>query len=166
MNVRRSVGVPAHQLQQIGRRATGINGVLGGLQAVEPELALLIGLELAPEVVACLVLGVEDIVLAVGAGLPHVKGGIWDAEAGVDVLDHAVEEGHLAVLGEILDDSGAEVAEGGLGRPEGPENGGGGGLEALVGDDLVVDFIDETMRGRAMSIFLSLLCFISHWFCS
>lgn len=115
MNVCWPVGVPAHQLQQIGRRTAGIDGVLGRLEAVEPELALLVGLELAPKVVAGLVLWVKDIVLAVGAGLPHVKGGVWDAEAGVDVLNDTVEESHLAILGEVLDDSGAKVAEGGLG---------------------------------------------------
>jgi hypothetical protein len=43
-----------------------------------------------------------------------------------------------------LDDAGAEVAEGGLGRPEGTENAGGCRGLAAFGDDLVVDLIDET----------------------
>lgn len=135
--------MPAHQLQQVGRGPARVNGILGRLQAVEPELALLVRLELAAEVVACLVLRVEDIVLAVGAGLPHVEGGVGDAQARVDVAHDTVEEGDLAVLGQVLDDGGAEVAEGRLGGPEGPEDGGRGGLEAFVGDDFVVDLVDK-----------------------
>lgn len=132
-----------HQPQQLSRRPGGINRILGGLQAVEPELALLVGLELAAQVVAALVLRVEGVVLAVGARLPHVEDGVGDAKPGVDVLDDAVEEGDLAVLGQVLHDRGAVVAEGCLGRPEGAQDGGRRRLEALVGDDFVVDFVDK-----------------------
>lgn len=142
--MRRPVRVASHNLEQLRRRARRINRILSRLQAVEPELALLVGLELAAQVVARLVLGVEDVVLAVGASLPHVEDGVGDAEAGVDVLDDAVEKGDLAVLGHVLDDAVAECAEGSLGGPEGAENCGGSGLEALVGYDLVVDFVDKT----------------------
>jgi hypothetical protein len=55
-----------------------------------------------------------------------------------------VEECELAVLGHVLDDAGAVVAEGGLGRPEGAEDARGCGSFSAVGDDLVVDLIDET----------------------
>lgn len=143
MDVGRAEGVAVHHLEELSRGPAGVDGVLGGLEAVEPELAVAIGAELASEVVAGLVLGVEDVVLAVGAGLPHVEDGVGDALAGVDVLDDAVEEGELAVLGHVLDDAGTEVAEGGFGGPEGTEDGGGCGRAAVVGGDGVVDFVDE-----------------------
>ena len=132
-----------HHLEEVARRPRGINRVLCRLEAVEPELAVLVCAELASQVMAGLVLGVEDVVLAVGAGLPHVEDGVGDALVGFGVLDDAVEEGEFAVRGHVLHDAGAEVAEGGFGGPEGAEDGGGGGLEALLGDDFVVDFVDE-----------------------
>lgn len=145
MDVGGAVRVPAHEPQQLRRGTRRVDGVLGGLEAVEPELALVVGLELAAQVVPGLVLGVEDVVFAVGARLPHVEDGAGDADARVDVLDHAVEEGDLRVGGHVLDDGGAEVAEGRLGRPEGAQDGRGGRAEALVGDDLVVDLVDEAV---------------------
>lgn len=93
---------------------------------------------------ARLVLGVEDVVFAVRAGLPHVEDGVGDALVRLCIFDHAVEECEFAVRGHVLDDAGAEIAEGGFGRPEGAEDGGGGGHDALFGYDFVVDFIDET----------------------
>jgi hypothetical protein len=44
-----------------------------------------------------------------------------------------------------LDYAGAEVAEWGVRGPEGAEDGRGCGLEALVGDNLVVDLVNETV---------------------
>jgi hypothetical protein len=51
----------------------------------------------------------------------------------------------------VLDDAAAEWAEWGVGRPEGAENGGGGGICSL-GDELVGNFIDESAY---MSVFIS-----------
>jgi len=141
--MRRTIGMTAHHLEEVARRPRGINRVLRRLEAVEPELAVLVCAELASQVMAGLVFRVEDVVLAVRAGLPHVEDGIGDALVGFGILDYAVEEGELAVGRHVLDDAGAEVAEGGFGGPEGAEDGGGGGLEALLGDDFVVDFVDE-----------------------
>lgn len=50
--------------------------------------------------------------------------------------------GHLAVGVRVLDNGIAEAAERRVGRPEGAENDVGGGRDALLGDDLVGDFID------------------------
>lgn len=143
VDVSRAVRVAAHDAEELSRGTRGVDGVLGGLEAVEPELAVLVGAELAAEVVTRLVLGVVGVVLAVGAGLPHVEDGVGDTLAGVDVADDTVEECELTILGHILDDAAAEVAEGGLGRPERTEDTGGGGSLAAFGDDLVVDLVDE-----------------------
>lgn len=143
VNVSRAVRVTAHDLEELSGGTRCVDGVFCGLEAVEPELAVSIGAELAAKVVARLVLGVVGIVFAVGAGLPHVENGVGDSLSGINVADDAVEECELAVLGHVLDDAGAEVAEGGLGRPEGTENAGGCRGLAAFGDDLVVDLIDE-----------------------
>lgn len=95
-----------------------------------------------------LVLRVEDVVLAVGAGLPHVEDGIGDACARFRVPYHAVEVGELAVCGHVLHDAGAVVAEWSVGGPEGAEDGGGGGGEVFLCYDFVVDFVDETEWSR------------------
>lgn len=124
MNVGGAVGVATHYPQQLGRGAGCVDSILGGLQAVEPEFTILVGLELAPEVVPCLVLGVKDVVLAVGAGLPHIEDGIRDALSGINILDLSVEEGDLTLGGHVLNDSGAEIPEGCLGRPEGSKDSG------------------------------------------
>jgi len=100
-----------------------------------------------------LVLGVVGVVLAVRARLPHVENGVRDALACVCVADDAVEERELAVRGHVLHDAAAEVAEGGVGGPEGAQDGGGGGREVLFGDNGVVDFVDETTDMLAIARF-------------
>jgi hypothetical protein len=117
-----TVWVPAHYLEQITRGAGGVNGVLGWLQAVEPEFAVLVGTKLASKIVTGLILGVEDIVLAVGAGLPHVEDGARDALAGVSVLDDTMEMRELPVFWHVLDNAAAKVPEWCVGGPERSEN--------------------------------------------
>lgn len=46
--------------------------------AVKPVLAVLVGAELAAQVVRRLVLGVLEVVLAVGRGLPDIEDGAGD----------------------------------------------------------------------------------------
>lgn len=135
-----------HDLQQICRGAGSINGVFCWLEAVEPEPAVLVGSEFPSEVVAGLVLGVEDVVFAVGAGLPHVEDGTLDALARLGVLDGAVEECQLAVGWHVQDTAVAVLSERGLGRPEGTEDGGRCGRDTGIRGDLVVDLVDETGR--------------------
>lgn len=136
----------AHDLEQCSRRAGGVNGVLGGLKAVEGEVAVLVGPELAAEIVAGLVFRVEDVVLAVSAGLPHIEHCARNAFASVDVNDLAVEECLLPVLGHVLDHAASKLTEWSFRRPEGSQNGRGCGRNAIGGDDLVVDLVDETIK--------------------
>jgi len=112
MDMRGTIWVTAHHLEEIGGRSRSIDGVLCRLEAVEPELAVLVCAELASQVVARLVLRVEDVVFAVGAGLPHVEDGVGDALVCLCVFDYAVKECEFAVRGHVLDDAGAEIAEG------------------------------------------------------
>ena len=145
VDVSGAVRVAAHDLEERGRRAGGVNGVLGGLEAVKREVAVLVGSELASEVVAGLVFGVKDVILAVGACLPHVEDCAWNALAGLDINDLAVEDCLLSVLGHVLDHAAAKLAERCLRGPEGPENSRGCGGKAVGGDDLVVDLVNETV---------------------
>src|SRR5687767_11289422 len=116
--MRRTVWMTTHDLEELSRGSGGVDGILSRLETVEPKLAVFVGTELAAQVVTCLVLGIEDIILAVGAGLPHIKDGAWNPLSGIDVRDNAMEVGEFAVLGHVLNNAGAKVAEGSLGRPE------------------------------------------------
>lgn len=88
--------------------------------AVQPVLAVLIGTEFAPEVVGALVLGVLEVVLAVGRGLPDVEDGVRDGLAGHQVADDAMHQTHAAVGSRVLDDGASILAERGVGGPKGP----------------------------------------------
>lgn len=119
----------------------------GWLVAVEPILALLVAPELSAEVVGCLVLGVLEVVLAVGARLPDVDDGSGDGLLGVEIGDDAVHQGRLAMGVGVDDDGAAVVTEGGVGGPEGAEDGRRGGLLAGLVDVLVGDLVDEAGGG-------------------
>ena len=95
--MRGSLSVTAHHSEDFGGRTGCVDGVLGGLEAVEVEVSVGVGAELSSEVVLGLVLRVMGVVLAVGAGLPHVEDGVGNSNVGVDVLDGAVEVGELSV---------------------------------------------------------------------
>jgi hypothetical protein len=56
-----------------------------------------------------------------------------------------VHVGYFAVGVGILDNAVSELAEGSIGGPEGAENDIGCGGDALLGDDFVCDFIDESI---------------------
>lgn len=114
--------MPAHYLDQISRGAGGVNGVLGWLQAVEPEFAVFIAAKFPPEIVTGLILRVEDIVLAVGAGLPHIEDGVRDALAGFSILNDTMEKRELPIFWHVLDDATAKVPEWGIRGPERSEN--------------------------------------------
>ncbi len=135
--------MPVHELQQRIARPVGGQRVGGGVVAVEPVLAVLVGAKLAAQVVGGLVVRVLEVVLAVGAGLPDVEDGVGDGLAGEEVGDGAVHAADLAAGGRVLDDGGAVVAEGGVGGPEGAEDGGGGRVNVAFCDDFVCDFVDE-----------------------
>ena len=139
-------GVAAHYRKQLSRGAGGVNGVLSRFKAVEPEFTVFVGAELASEVVAGLIFGVEDVVLAVGAGLPHVEDSVRDALAGVDVFDDTMEKRELPVFWHVLDYVGAKLPEWRFRGPERSENSGGRGSAAIVCNNLVVDLVDETRQ--------------------
>lgn len=123
VNVGRAHGVAIHQRQQLVGRTIGRQGVGSRVVAVEPVFAVLVGPELAAQVVGALVLGVLEVVFAVGAGLPDVEDGVGDGLAGKQVCDGAVHQGDAALGVGVLDDGGAVLAEGGVGRPEGAQDG-------------------------------------------
>jgi hypothetical protein len=142
VDVRRSHGMPVNSLQELPRRTVFGERVGGGAEAVEAVLALVVGLELAAQVVVAEG-RVLEVVLAVTAGLPHVEGDVGDGLVGDEVADHAVHVGDLALV-VVLDDRVAELAPGGVGGPEGAEDGGGSGVVVgVVGLDVVCDFGDE-----------------------
>lgn len=140
-----------HQRQQLIRRPVCRQRIRRGMVAVEPVFAVLVGLELAAQVVGRLVLRVLEVVLAVGAGLPDVEDGVGDGLAGQQVGDGAVHEGDAARGVGVLDDGGAVVAEGGVGGPEGAEDGGGSRVDVALGHDFVGDFINEAV-GDGVSV--------------
>lgn len=123
VNVGRAHGVAIHQRQQLVRRTIGGQRVGSGVVAVEPVFAVLVGLELAAQIVGGLVLRVLEVVFAVGAGLPDVEDGAGDGLAGQQVGDGAVHQGDAAFGVGVLDDGAAVLAEGGVGRPEGAQDG-------------------------------------------
>lgn len=143
MDVSGSHGVAVDSLEECPGRTVDGERVGGGTKAVEPVLALLVGLELAAEVVVGLVVGVLEVVLAVAAGLPHVEGDVRNGLVGDEVADHTVHVCDLAFVC-VLDDGVAELTPGSIGRPEGTKDGGGGGVVVgVVGWDVVGDFSNE-----------------------
>lgn len=123
VNVGRAHGVAIHHRQQLVRRTVGRQRVGSWVVAVEPIFAVLVSLELAAQVVGGLVLRVLEVVFAVGAGLPDVEDGVGDGLAGQQVCDGAVHQGDAALGVGVLDDGGAIVTEGSVGRPEGTQDG-------------------------------------------
>jgi hypothetical protein len=148
-------GGAVHDVEQDTGGTVGRQGVGGRVVAVPEEVSLLIGLELSAEVVLGLV-GVLEVVLAVGRGLPDIENGTDDGGASLHVGENTVHVGDLAVGVGVLNDTVAEGTEGSVGRPEGAENNVGGGGEALLGDNLIGDLIDEA-DGRLVYAFLEFL---------
>lgn len=144
VNVGRTHGRAVHEVEENTGGTVGGERVRSGVVAVPPELALLVGAELAAKVVLGLV-GVLEVVLAVGGGLPDVKNGTDDGSTSLHVLQNTVHEGDLSVGVGVLNDAVAELTEGSVGRPEGTENDVGGGGDTLLSDDLVGDLIDKAV---------------------
>lgn len=111
------------------------------MQAVEVVPAVLIGPELAAEVVVCLVLRVLEVVLAIRRRLPDVDDGVLDRLLGLEVGDDAVHERGLAGV-RTVDDALAVLPEGGVGAPEGAEDGGGCRNLVRLGHVRVRDLVD------------------------
>lgn len=158
MDVSGTHGVSVEGGEERTGGTVGRQGVGGGLVAVEPVLALLVAPELSAQVVGRLVVRVLEVVLAVGRGLPDVDDGAGDGLLGVEVGDDAVHEGDLAVGGRVLDDGAAVLAEGGVGGPEGAEDGGRGGLLARLVHVLVCDLVDEGLEAQNVG---HAVCFVA-----
>jgi hypothetical protein len=75
--------------------------------------------------------------------LPDVNHGTRDGLSGGDFLDNAVHKSDLTLAVWVLNDGIAKLAEGGVGGPEGAEDGGGSGDFAGLGYDLVRDLVDQ-----------------------
>lgn len=146
VNVSGSHGMTVHETKQLVGRTIGGQRVGGRVVAVEPVLAVLVGSELATQVVGRLVLGVLEIVLAVGAGLPDVKDGVGDRLAGDQIADDTVHEADAAFGSRILDNGAAVVTEWCVRRPEGTQDGRRRGVDVAFSDDLVGNFINQPGR--------------------
>lgn len=154
VNMCRTHGRAVHDIQQNTGGTVGGQRIWRGVVAVPVELSVGIRHELSAEVVLGL-LGVLEVVFAVGGGLPDVEHGALDGLACFHVRDDSVHVGDFAIGVGVLDDAVAEFAEGSVGRPEGAENDIGGGGEALFGDDFVCNFVDQSV---IVSYALFLLC--------
>jgi hypothetical protein len=130
-------------MQERRRRTICRERVRSWLVAVEPIPSLLVASELSAQVVGRLVVRVLEVVLAVCTRLPDVEDGAGDGLLGVEICDGAMHEGSLAVGSRVLDDGAAVLPEGRVGRPEGSEDAGGGGLFAGLIDVFVGDFVDQ-----------------------
>jgi hypothetical protein len=113
-------------LEQVADRPVVGDGVIGGEEAPEAELAFLVGEEVGAAVDAAIV--VLHVVEAFLVGLPHLDAGAGDGLAG-DVRDGALDPGRLA--GGAAGHVAAVLDERGVLDEEGAEHGGLGGV--LVG---------------------------------
>lgn len=138
-------GRAVHEVQQHPCGPVGGQRVRCGVVAVPPELAVFVGQELAAQVVVALV-GVLEVVLAVGRGLPDVQHGPDDGLAGFHVGQSAVHVCHLAVGVGVLDDGVTQTAEGSVGGPEGTQDHVGGRRCAVVEHDLVGDLVHQGLQ--------------------
>jgi len=107
-------------------------------------VAILVCAELAAQVVGLLDFRLLEVILAAGRGLPDVDDGVGDGLLGEDICHTAVHEGDLAVVG-AADDGVAVVTEGGVGAPEGAEDGVGGGDVAGLEGHLVCYLVDQSI---------------------
>lgn len=146
MNVSRAEGVTVHDAEKCASSTISGKRIGGWLVAVVPVLALLVCGELAAEVVRLLVVGILEIVLSIRACLPDINDCSRDALLGVEVLDYAMHESHLAVWVWVADDGVAKVAEGRVRGPEGSEDCGGGRRLAGLIDVHVCDLVDKSVE--------------------
>ena len=121
-------------------------------------IAIRIRSELPSQVIRGLVLRVLEIVFPVRGSLPDVNDCVGDSLAGQEIGHLAVHECGMSAGRGVLDDRAARLAERCVGRPEGSEDGGGGGVVAIFGHDFVGDFIDESADCLLESIFFEM-----HW---
>ena len=138
-------GGAVHEAEEDTGGAVGGQRVGSGVVAVPVELSVLVGGELAAQVVFALG-GVLEIVLAVGGSLPDVEDGTGDRLAGLHIFNGTVHESDTTIGLGVLDNAVAESAEGGVGGPEGSEDNVGGGGDTVLGDDLVGDLIDKASK--------------------
>lgn len=144
VNVGRTHGRAVHDIEQNTGGTVGGQRVWGWVVAVPVELSVGVAHKLSAEIVLGL-LGVLEVVFAVGGGLPDVEHGTLDGLAGFHVLEDSVHVGYFAVGIGVLDNAVTKLAEGRVGRPEGSENDIGCGGEALLGDDFVCNLVDESV---------------------
>lgn len=143
VDVGRAHGRAVHDIQQNTGGAVGGQRVWGWVVAVPVELSIGIRHKFSAEIVLAL-LGVLEVVFAVGGSLPDVEHGALDGLAGFHVLDDSVHVGDFAVRVGVLDNAVAKLAERSVGRPEGSQNDIRCGGEALFGDDFVCNLVNES----------------------
>lgn len=144
VNVSGTHGRAVHELEEDTGGTIGRQGVGSRVVAVPVELAILVGLELATKVVLGL-LGVLEVVLAVGRSLPDVENSTLNGSTSLHILEDTVHVCNSATLLVVLNDAVAELTERCVGRPEGAENDVGGGGHALLGNNAVGNLVDESV---------------------
>jgi hypothetical protein len=156
VNVSRTHGRAVHESEEDTSGAVGGERVGSGVVAVPVELAILVRLELATEVVLGLC-GILKVVLAVGGSLPDVEDSALDGSTSLHILEDTVHVCDSATLLVVLNDAGAELTERSVRRPEGAEDDVGGGRHALLGDNAVSNLVDEAVQ----LVSYAFLCFAS-----
>lgn len=154
MNMGRAHWVAIKQIDEFVRRTISRQRVSCRVKAVESVVAVLIGPELAAQVVGNLVLGVLEVVLAIGASLPNVEDGVRNGLLGNGVGDVAMHQRRSALVGRDSDRV-AGLTEGSVRRPEGAENSRGGGLiSTRLLEKLVLNFVNNSIANRLALIIL------------
>jgi hypothetical protein len=131
------------QVQKYTSRSIRRQRIRCRLQAIEIIFSVLITLELPSQIVIRPVLGVLEIVFPVRRRLSDVDDCAWNSLSSQEIGNFAVHEGRVSAGSGILNYATTERAERGVGGPEGPEDGGGGGVRTF-GQQLVGDFVDES----------------------
>ena len=106
-------------------------------------LPVRIGLELAPQVVIDLVVGVLEVVLPIRGSLPDIDDRPRDRFLSHKIRDPPSHQRHLALVRALYDTT-TGLPEGGIGAPEWTQYCRGGGDLIGFGGNFVFDFVDKS----------------------
>lgn len=144
VHVSRAPGRSVHSRKKNPGRTFSRKRISSGLKAVEVVFSLLVGLELATEIVVCLFL-ILKVILSVGAGLPDIEDGVSDGLFSIRVHDTAVHKSNFSLVG-AHDDGTTVLTERGFGAPERSQNGGRSWLDLALKESHVGHFVKESLK--------------------